>query len=389
MAQRPDLQLLMFVPRDPPMLAGTPAILRTLHGLASSCPVSRFFLFGESSAFVGRWRVKARALPWKTRVCEGGRGPIAEQLDATAPVVLLATHGVPDVPSLMGFLDECRAAARPRAWVLDGAVLAAYYPAARDLPTRLSGGSSDIFKEAAEIPQSCAIPAPREAWQGLSDSEGIRSAEMRVLRSLRKDSDGYLARLDRSLSIAISRRLVRTPVTPNQLTALSLAVGLLGAVLLASGAYWIALAGAVLLWSGCILDGCDGEVARLKLCMSTSGGRFDQMTDNLVHLATFAAVVIHVHHEHPDFHMRQPGLFLAAGVVVSMALVWWLILRSPDGGRPRLERILERVASRDYVYLIIFFAALHHLEWFVWAAAIGANLFWLVVWLAAGHDRAA
>jgi len=75
--------------------------------------------------------------------------------------------------------------------------------------------------------------------------------------------------------------------------------------------------------------------------------------------------------------------------VLSMALVWWLILRRPDEGRPRLERILERIASRDYVYLIFILTALQRLEWFVWAAAIGANLFWLIVWWASGRVRAA
>jgi phosphatidylglycerophosphate synthase len=388
-AQRTDVQLLMFVPHDPPMLAGIPAMLRTAYDLASSRAVHRIFLGGESSAFVGRWRAQLPAKLWQTLVYDNGLGSLRKQLDAMAPLVLVATHGIPDVPSFLTFLDNCRAATRPRTWVLDGAVLAAYYPAARDLPACVTWESDEMFERAAELPHTSAMTAPRDAWQGLSDSDGIRRAEGRVFRSLRKDSDGYLARLDRSLSIAISRRLVRTPVTPNHLTTLSLALGLLGAALLISAGYWIALAGAVLLWSSCILDGCDGEVARLKLHTSTAGARFDQITDNLVHLATFAAVVIHVHHVHPKFHMRPPGLFLAAGVVLSMALVWWLILRRPDDGRPRLERILERVASRDYVYLIIIFAALHHLEWFVWAAAIGANLFWLIVWWASRRVRAA
>lgn len=389
MVQRPDLQLLMFVPRDPPMLAGIPVILRTVYELASSRAVSRIFLGGESSAFVGRWRARLPAIPWQTLVYDNGLGSVRGQLDAMAPVVFVATHGIPDVPSFMGFLDDCQVATRPRTWVLDGAVLAAYYPAARDLPAWLTGELDGMFQHAAELSHARAMFAPREAWQGLSGSDGIQRAERRVFRSLRKDSDGYLARLDRSLSIAISRRLIRTPVTPNHLTALSLAVGLLGAALLTFADYWIGLVGAVFLWSSCILDGCDGEVARLKLLASTVGARFDQMTDNVVHLATFVAIVLHVHRIHPEFDMRTPGLLLVAGVLLSMALVWWLILRRPDEGRPRLERILERIASRDYVYLIVILTALQRLEWFVWAAAIGAHLFWLTVWWASGRVRAA
>jgi phosphatidylglycerophosphate synthase len=387
--QRTDLQLLMFVPRDPPMLVGIPAMLRTACDLASSRAVNRVFLDGESSALVHRWRARLPAMPWQTLVYDNGLGSVREQLDVMAPLVLVATHGIPDVPSFLGFLDDCQAATQPRTWLLDGAVLAVYYPAARDLPARLTGESDEMFQQAAELPHARAMFAPREAWQELSDADGIRRAETRIVRSLRKDSDGYLARLDRSLSIALSRRLVRTPVTPNHLTTLSLALGLLGAALLTSADYWIALLGAVLLWSSCVLDGCDGEVARLKLLASKAGARFDQMTDNLVHLATFVAIVVHIHRIHPEFDMRTPGLLLGVGVVLSMALVWWLILRRPDEGRPRLERILERIASRDYVYLIVILTALQRLEWFVWAAAIGANLFWLIVWWASGRVRAA
>lgn len=389
MAQRTDLQLLMFVPRDPPMLVGIPALLRTAFDLALSRAVNRVFLDGESSAFVHRWRARLPLMPWQTLVYDNGLGSVREQLDVMAPLVLVATRGIPDVPSFLGFLDDCQATTQPRTWNLDGAVLAVYYPAAGDLRARLTGESDELFRQAAKLPHARAMSAPREAWQELSDSDGIRRAEARIVRSLRKDSDGYLARLDRSLSIALSRRLVRTPVTPNQVTTLSLALGLLGAALLTSADYWIGLLGAVLLWSSCVLDGCDGEVARLKLLASTAGARFDQMADNVVHLATFVGIVIHVHRVHPEFDMRTPGLFLVAGVVLSMALVWWLILRRPDEGRSRLDRILERIASRDYVYLILILVALQRLEWFVWAAAIGANLFWLIVWWASRRYRAA
>jgi phosphatidylglycerophosphate synthase len=388
-AQRTDVQLLMFVPRDPPMLAGIPAVMRTAYDLVASRAVNRVFLGGESSGFVRRWRARLPAMPWQTLVYDNGLGPVREHLDAMAPLVLVATDGIPDVPSFLDFLGECQAATQPRIWVLDGAVLAAYYPAARDQPAWFTGESDEMVRQAAKLPHARVVSAPRNAWQELSDSDGIRCAERRVFQTLRKDSDGYLARLDRSVSIALSRQLVRTSVTPNHLTTLSLVVGVLGAALLTSADYWIALLAALLLWSSCILDGCDGEVARLKLLASTAGARFDQMSDNLVHLATFVAIVVHVHRVHPEFDMRTPGLLLVVGVALSMSLVWWLILRRPDEGRPRLDRILERIASRDYVYLIVILAALQRLEWFVWAAALGANLFWLIVWWASRRDRAA
>ena len=379
----------MFVPPEPPMVAGIPAVLRTAYGLVSRHAVSRVFLSGASSSFVSLWRGRVPAMPWQLVAYDNGSPSVRDQLDAAAPVVVLAADGIPDVPSLCRFLDECRDSTRVRTWTLDGAVLAAYYPEAGDLPKRLTDGSPEISEQAATGPDLRGSAAPREAWQGLSDSDGIRRAEGRFLESLRKDTDGYLARLDRSASIALSRRLARTPVTPNNLTVLNLVLGVLGAALLISTGYWTALLGAALLWSGCVLDGCDGEVARFKLLASPAGARFDEMADNLVHLATFVAIVVHVHRLHPEFNMRAPGLVMVAGVLLSMVVVWQLILRRPEGGRARLERILERLASRDYVYLVVLLTALQQLEWLVWAAAAGAHLFWFIVWWASGRARPA
>jgi hypothetical protein len=63
-----------------------------------------------------------------------------------------------------------------------------------------------------------------------------------------------------------------------------------------------------------------------------------------------------------------------------MAFVWWLINRLPSERRLGFKRVYERLASRDYIYLVVVFTALSKLEWFLWAVAVGANLFWLSLW---------
>src|SRR5260370_38592449 len=124
----------MFVPRDPPMLAGIPAMLRTACDLASSRAVSRVFLDGESSAFVHRWRARLPVMPWQTLVYDNGLGSVREQLDMMAPLVLVATHGIPDVPNFLDFSDDCQAATQPRTSLLDGAGRPVSYPAAVSMP---------------------------------------------------------------------------------------------------------------------------------------------------------------------------------------------------------------------------------------------------------------
>ena len=182
--------------------------------------------------------------------------------------------------------------------------------------------------------------------------------------------------------------MVRTPVTPNVITAVSLLVGLGGAALLASASSWNALLGAALLWASCILDGCDGEVARLKLLASRFGARFDIATDNVLHLATFVAITVHLHRRHPDMSFAGPALIFLAGVMLSMASVSWLINRYPPERRLGFKRVYERIASRDYIYLVMVLTAFERLEWFVWSSAIGANLFWISLWLGVRAQRA-
>jgi len=169
-------------------------------------------------------------------------------------------------------------------------------------------------------------------------------------------------------------------MTPNDITALSLIVGLVGAALLAQPTWGIALGGALALWVSCILDGCDGEVARIKLLTSASGARFDAAADNIVHLATFVAVARHVRGVRPDLGLAGPVTLLLTGALLSMASVWWLINGSPPEQRVGFRRVFERIASRDYVYLLVALTAVERLHWFVWAAALGANAFWLSLW---------
>jgi phosphatidylglycerophosphate synthase len=260
-------------------------------------------------------------------------------------------------------------------------VVAAYYPDASGLFNQMSSGGHAFPYAALDDPTADRLPASPGAWESLRTVDGIRRAEDRLFCSLRRESDGYLARLDRTLSIALSRLLIRTPVTPNGITAFSLVVGLVGAALLASPGYWVALSGAALLWTCCVLDGCDGEMARLKLRSTPFGARFDVIADNIVHLAIFVAIPLHLSRVHSGANIWSPAIALMAGVLLSAFSVWWLILRQPEERRMRRQRIYERIASRDFIYLVFFLTAIRRLEWFLWSAAIGANVFWVILWL--------
>lgn len=369
------LQILIPVPDVPPELAGAPAVVRTARTLAED---GRVFLCTRARDSIASWKPRLAGLPIEEIGSYNGSKPIGERLDPEAPLLLLAPNGYPQASGLRDFLRDARASGRAANWVWHGKVVAAYHPEAAAFVSRLAPGTRDLPGSAVEAIGEGArrSEAASPSWHNLADDEGLRRAEESLFRSLRSDSDGYLARLDRTLSIALSRRLIRTPITPNQITAFSLAIGLSGAALLAAPGYWTSVLGAALLWSCCVLDGCDGEVARLKLMSSPLGATFDVIADNIVHIAIFAAIPVHLRTRHPGMDFRGPGLALLSGVLLSMFWVWWLILRRPrpDGG---VSRVYERIASRDFIYLVAALTVAQRLEWFLWSAAVGAHLFWM------------
>lgn len=96
--------------------------------------------------------------------------------------------------------------------------------------------------------------------------------------------------LVRHFSYPVTRLLVRTPLTPNQITAISLVFGLAGGIVCLKGDYLSVLIGAVLFFICYVLDNCDGEIARLKNMRSRFGMRFDTFVDWLVHAVFFVCV---------------------------------------------------------------------------------------------------
>jgi phosphatidylglycerophosphate synthase len=175
----------------------------------------------------------------------------------------------------------------------------------------------------------------------------------------------------------ISRLLVRTPVTPNQVSLLSLAIGLV-----AIGCFWRATAASA--WLGvlayalaCIVDHADGEIARLTFQESRLGANLDWTIDNLIHVGIVLAIGV----SSGGRLMGVVGLLAAAGVTLSAIFARYLpreLEVGPTGGG-----LLRNIASRDLFYLVLLsFAALRWLApplVFVVAVvvAVGSQVYWV------------
>jgi hypothetical protein len=95
--------------------------------------------------------------------------------------------------------------------------------------------------------------------------------------------------------------------------------------------------------------------------------------DNVVHLALFSGIAIGLYRRAPAPRLMILGALLVIGVLVSMATVWWSIVR--HRATAAQQRLFEAFASREFAYVLVVLTAAGLLEWFLWAAAIGNYLF--------------
>lgn len=226
------------------------------------------------------------------------------------------------------------------------------------------------------------LDVSQRLWVPITDplDTSVSTAETQLLRSLGREGDSVLMRmLDRRLSQALTRRLMRTPVTPNQITLLSAAVGLSGAFLLAQPSWVLQVLGSLLFLLSTILDGCDGEIARLTFQESEFGAKLDVIMDNVVHLFLFPSIALGLYRRtHDTLYFVLGGLALG-GIVISMA-VYLPYLWRRQKVHSSLARLHEHLASRDFAYLLPALALIDKLEWFLWATTIGTYLF-AAVWV--------
>lgn len=241
-----------------------------------------------------------------------------------------------------------------------------------------------ILERLVGDPQVATIDVRKHIWVPLRPpfADSAATAEGRLLRTLGREGDSPLVRkVDRTLSRAVTKRLLHTRITPNQITLVSAMIGLSGAALLAQSSTVLRVLGALLFFLSTIVDGCDGELARLTFRESTFGAKLDVTMDNVVHIFLFCAIALGQYRQYQDSLYLTLGALILGGVLLSMAVYLPYVLR-PRPVSPRHARLHECLASRDFAYLLPILAALNVLHWFLWAAVIGTYLFalaWVII----------
>jgi phosphatidylglycerophosphate synthase len=236
----------------------------------------------------------------------------------------------------------------------------------------------------------------RDVW----DQASAGSAERTLFRSLKGEAEGFVDRyFNRTFSRLLTRMFLRLRCSPNAITMVATAVGLLSALGFGLSTYQAGIVAALLFQLAAVIDCCDGEVARLTFTESSFGAWLDIAMDNVVHMAIFAGIAC-------GAYLRQDGtdgawipLALGGAAVFGNAMAFWLVTKAQKIGAtggwstPKQAAwsgfILKNVASRDFSVVVLIFALLDKLDWFLWMAALGSTVFWLMmVWVIRPSARA-
>ena len=150
----------------------------------------------------------------------------------------------------------------------------------------LSVDAMELWKKLArvfaEVCRDAGETGRIAGWRYVAEPREIARCERWFLRDTSKPQDGFIARfLNRPISRTISRRLLKSSVTPNAWTWSILVLPIAGFVSLRRGDYLGFVSGAALFQIYSIVDGCDGEIARAKYLESDRGRRFDTLCDVL------------------------------------------------------------------------------------------------------------
>lgn len=201
--------------------------------------------------------------------------------------------------------------------------------------------------------------------------------------------------LVRHLSYRLTPVLLKTSITPNQITAVSLSLGLLCAACFISGNHIAAIVGALLLTASYTFDNCDGEVARIKNMSSEFGAKFDDMSDWMVDASFFAALGYGTSQAMNQSFWFWFGCAAAAGAFIDYVVDLFYHARNeekedsksreevaiePKQPKDKLDWIIyifHKLSRADFCIIVLILAACN-VTWILLPfAAIGAQVYWI------------
>jgi CDP-L-myo-inositol myo-inositolphosphotransferase len=199
-------------------------------------------------------------------------------------------------------------------------------------------------------------------WIDVDTPGALKHAHNLLIRRLVKpDEDGFVSRwCNRLLSTRLSAFFVTDPLfsrlTPNAISLASFFIVLLSAFLFAlKGGYAVSLAGGILSQLGSIVDGCDGEVARLTFRESRFGAWLDTLLDRYGDAAVATGITYGFSRLHTGPLVWVGGILALSGFLLASYTKKEYALRY---GKRVPKSVWTRLMKRDLRLFALFLGAL-------------------------------
>ncbi len=282
-------------------------------------------------------RVARRVGAERIHIVDGDRAALAD-FRSTRPVLVIRADQLVHTPLVAPLIDRVgdRLGDRVGDSVRDhddlaiavgpdgayaGAILATG-TAATDLVARLARGESDTAIAKAATTR---VPHGTVARHPIGTPAERRAATRLLYTILVKPQDNALTRyIYRPVSLPLTKLLVWTPITPNQVSLFVAAIVAFGCWLTAHASTSMAIAGTAVILSGQYFDCCDGEIARIKLQSSRLGAWLDTIIDEASSIAYMVALGYHCHLAYGPHYLGDLGFdpWLAMIAVGFVTYVW-------------------------------------------------------------------
>jgi len=181
----------------------------------------------------------------------------------------------------------------------------------------------------------------------------------------------------RKISGFISGFLSRTPVTPNQVTIISLILGIISGVLFSLGEYTYTITAGLLYFLSTVFDQCDGEVARLKQMETEFGRKLDIIVDAIVNAVIVIGIMIAVYVRMGSNLIIIAGFLAMTGITISLLMTTYF---SHDSKKNTgTKEMLDKLNNKDFFYITMLLSVIfNQMIWFLLIMAVGTNIYWIV-----------
>ena len=178
---------------------------------------------------------------------------------------------------------------------------------------------SEVIQELVQQKKLYFIEVPEDSWLDIDTSQDLLKAKNYLLNnSNSKINDGPISKhINRPISKWITSKITDYPLTPNQISIAVFFISVFSGLIISMEGYFFLLLGALLAQLSSILDGCDGEIARLKLLKSKFGGWLDQVLDRYSDLFIFTGLTFHTYFIHKTLTVFLIGFIAVGGRIIS------------------------------------------------------------------------